>query len=182
MLNKFRYVTGDSDGHNTWQCLKCREMFSASSLYNWKFCPLCGTQWDGEVKWEEKYYPVKFMENPYSWVIQERNIFRHEYGDDMDGWKDTYKVLDAWKWGQYTTSKEVLQAWKNQIEYAQADLNEERKRHEVWCEHSGKWLPFHPFHIVQLRLVLRKKGHPDKIVLKYLESYQGEPSMAWLDG
>ena len=187
MLNQFRHVTGDVDGHNTWQCLKCREKFGAPSTHNWKFCPLCGTAWDSELKWEEPEWKreywrrVKHMANPYTWVIQERRIFRSCDGECITEWQDTYRNLEAWLWGKWTTAKDVLDMWKTEIGCLQADLTEEQAQHIRYCEHMGKDEPFHPFSIGQLRLVVRKPGQPDKIVKEYLPVYQEEPaSTGWL--
>lgn len=182
MLNRFRHVRSDHDDYNSWQCLKCREQFAAPSTHNWKFCPLCGTCWEGQLEWEKPYYQISTIENPYTWVIQERSIFRHADGESITEWKDTYKNLQAWLWGRWTKASDVFEMWNTEIAFAQSDLLEEKKRHIRYCEHMGKHEPFRPFSIQQLRLVVRKNGQPDKIIKEYLPTYQeGKPSMVWLD-
>lgn len=180
MLNKYRHVEDcrDSDGHASWQCLKCRAQFSAPSLYGWKFCPLCGTQWDGEMQWEkERHYPREAV-NPYAMVIQDRIVYRCRDGDSVRDWKDTYRSLKKWQWGREMTVKEFLEMWQNEVGLAQGDANEERKSHEAYCKHSGKSEPFSPFSITQLRMVLRKEGQPDKVVFEYLPTHQQKENCA----
>ena len=61
-MNKWRVYRGDHDGHCTYQCLKCKGYIRATEAVkydNWKFCPLCGTQWESEHKWEKPYYNIK---------------------------------------------------------------------------------------------------------------------------
>lgn len=182
MLNKFRHVEGDSDGHIEWQCLKCREKFSAPMLYGWKFCPLCGTQWEGELKWEKPFYQMKHMKNPYTWVIQERSVYTHAEGDRITEWKDSCKRMEAWMYGRWVKAKDVLDWYKNEIHLIQADLASEEKMHKRYCERMGTSDPFSPFAVYQIRLVVRKEGVADRTILEYLPGVEvGKTSMAWME-
>ena len=179
MLNKFRVVCGEHDGHSTWQCLRCRKMFYAPHVRDWNFCPLCGTRWDGELTWSKPRYPEKALENPYTWVIQERSVFTCHRSE----WKDTYRHMKAMEWGwKRTSAKDVLRMWKGEVGELIGQMRIEAKGHAAYCKHMGKDEPFVPFSLGHVRLVLRRDGKPDLIVFEYLPTYDnlGPTSQAWI--
>lgn len=169
MLDKVRHV--DNDGHDAWECLKCYGRFYASTIHGWKFCPLCGVFWDGRLEWEKPYYPTKHVRNSCSWVVQERSIFKHCDGESFSHWQDTYPIRESAGEG---TAAVALRTWQEHLDMVTAHLHEQAKDHETYCGHTGKVEPFTPFAIPQARLVFRKEGHPDKVVLERLEIWKGE--------
>lgn len=64
-MNKFR-IKSMYDEYNVYVCLKCKGDFTSNCLRGegWKFCPLCGTRWDGEFT---KRNPRYTLPNKYDW-------------------------------------------------------------------------------------------------------------------
>lgn len=61
MLKKWAYKKYMDDGHVKYQCCACRGYFSTGDYLGythsehgwvtcWKYCPLCGVEWEGAVK------------------------------------------------------------------------------------------------------------------------------------
>lgn len=108
-MNKWRIHRGDHDGHCSYQCLKCKGYIRATygmQYDNWKFCPLCGTQWEGEHKWEKPYYEQK---------RQFHNHYRLEYKSYID-----------WEWlGEGENTVNHWQGWN--VGYERKDVLERAK-------------------------------------------------------
>lgn len=170
MLNRWRYVAYTDDGASIYQCLKCYEKWEArtSPGDRWRFCPYCGTIWDGQHEWDAEkkwnFRQRKSYVSPFIWVIQEKVLF----SDFEKDWADTYKRMDAFSWGRWTTAREVLSMWKTEIAVANENINEEKKSHKQYCKYSGKNIPFCAFTVTQLRLIARWADGLQKAALEYL--------------
>ncbi len=52
MLNRWRLVEYTDDGCSIYECLKCDAQWEARTSpehSHWRFCPVCGTQWQGAL-------------------------------------------------------------------------------------------------------------------------------------
>ncbi len=154
----YRFVSSEPDGHSTHQCLSCKKEIYAPSLYSWKFCPFCGIEWQGELKWDEEkkakhkcWYPYgNNTESPsFTMVIQERTQWRNE--DTEKPWQDSYSKWDNIVNTGYSLSKYSLERWQ----LAVADARQ------------------HEFYKSQVRLVIRYPNGNEKVVLSYLPALKG---------
>lgn len=99
-INYWRAVRYTDDGCTEYQCLACGERWEGRSGpgYGWKFCPYCGTLWDGERPQSkrlaklERFYELRLQasmgrggEEPrrpwsigYWWVIEKRETWFYD--------------------------------------------------------------------------------------------------------
>lgn len=93
-LNKWRIVHDLDDGQGEFQCLKCRKRWEAGYQYYHEpfvFCPWCGIQFEGELKWrpewdspEDKWRDLKRMHrrdvdalHQYDWIVEHKVVWRN---------------------------------------------------------------------------------------------------------
>lgn len=52
---------------------------SCGSTHDWKFCPLCGTQWEGFIPEKERIYPP-YRKETRGWLLEVRrnNVWRED--------------------------------------------------------------------------------------------------------
>lgn len=97
MINKWRMIQYTDDGCELYQCLHCYNSWEARTnpkWGKWKFCPVCGTRWDGQLKKNEKtkYYPYDTSVGISCgvWKFQVSEIGKFEdsnYDDSERVWK-----------------------------------------------------------------------------------------------
>ncbi len=77
-INYWRCIDVDHDNHHTNQCLQCGEKFVGYCGREWKFCPLCGTCWVGQIELSQRLKNLhrmwdsqKYVHRSH-WIIQRR--------------------------------------------------------------------------------------------------------------
>ena len=93
MIDKFRQVRYTDDGCYLYQCLSCYKELEIRYIPNWKFCPMCGIEYSGELEcrpshepswlWkldlpENKRYELNkkcWKKDKAVWVIEERTVW-----------------------------------------------------------------------------------------------------------
>lgn len=113
-INKWRHVEDDMDGCSIYECLLCYNRWSSRSTPSpageegneyetkWKYCPCCGTKWDGRVwrdrddKDEERSrgWWVRKHYTPTHWWVIERKETDWAKWDRPSGhkWKAVYNL------------------------------------------------------------------------------------------
>jgi len=86
-IPKWRQVQYEDDGVYSYECLSCYHGFSVATGYlDWKFCPYCGIEWEGEVKWEKEKYSSYVREREYSVHLEARKLLSDEDPEDENSW------------------------------------------------------------------------------------------------
>jgi len=89
-MNRWREIQYVDDGCTAYQCLQCKESFTSRTEcggdHGYKFCPFCGTKWEGEHLWQDKIEYFPFVELPLEaqWVMFSRSRF----ANSDDAWTD----------------------------------------------------------------------------------------------
>jgi len=118
-IPKWRYVEYTDDGCTVYQCLSCYDSIEGRfSPADWKFCPYCGVEWEGEHKWliyDDNYKiiaparrnpdrVIKYGEISWNIELQELSLFKRDDGtytslSERDTWSSIYypedKVFDG---------------------------------------------------------------------------------------
>ena len=132
MIPKWREVRYTDDGCSIFQCLSCygqwesrsEPSYSHDGEYKaiWRFCPLCGCQWDGSAREGDHFglrrqriidairSPEPSSTPDFWWVVEERWI----WGQDEHPWKPIHKIRAG------TLVAKVL-ALKRQVEASKGD-------------------------------------------------------------
>lgn len=92
-IPKWRHVCYTDDGCDVYQCLNCYNEWESRTgpkcewkkEYNWKHCPYCGCQWEGEKEWDEERKSLKKSKN---FTPHEYYVLQHRIKDsDFDRWE-----------------------------------------------------------------------------------------------
>ena len=115
MINHWRLVKHTDDGCSVYECLSCLAEWEArtSPECGWKFCPACGTRWNGPLPnyrelankaWERRrqrwvaphYERGKRLSAP-EWRCESRNLnYDQDWEPDGTPFQGTAKA--AWSW------------------------------------------------------------------------------------
>lgn len=113
-IPKWRYVEYTDDGCTIYQCLSCYGHIEGRlNPADWKYCPYCGVEWEGEHKWliyDDNYKVIeparrkedrRIPSGKISWNIelQELSLFRRDDGayeslGERDKWSSLYYPED----------------------------------------------------------------------------------------
>jgi hypothetical protein len=121
MINKYRYIQYVEDGTSEYQCLSCyglMNIYDNPEWSNWRFCPLCGVEWDGKLEcrskhvapWEYRLQEARrddiirsiedrvTREKTRGWVIEERTVFWDKDGDNTTFYFSSKEHTGASDW------------------------------------------------------------------------------------
>jgi len=108
VLNKYCYVEARDDGCSLYECLACRNQWEIRvGMKNWKWCPFCGTEWEGELEWDIQKKFEKPYDNPRSRKDRLRNLaqvniqerFVESGAEPQDDWRTVRTIAaDAAPW------------------------------------------------------------------------------------
>lgn len=152
-LNKYRLKCHLDDGITAYQCLRCKNGWSlGSGMENWKFCPYCGTQWEGRheckpkdekeyelyKRWEEKK-PRNPSSVKYEWRLQ------HCYPGVDGKWEDCYhcgfsKIYEHPKWNEWSSEHRQAVCAVEELKSARKEEEDERatrspdEQKEYWLD------------------------------------------------
>ena len=124
-MNRYRYVEDNYDASPSWQCLKCKRYFTAYHDHTYRFCPYCGTEWDGrhecKAKWDRLYADSCRKLKPYRYEIQRfwfgRNLIeperlsfdtRHGMLHDLTGFDAVQALGEAKQCREYYDARVVV--------------------------------------------------------------------------
>lgn len=123
-LNRWRCVRYTDDGCSEYQCLSCYKTWegrTSPEYSQWKHCPYCGTQWEGQqncLHTGEKYYSLpRWSESRWPkpssyWIIEKRTHSGYEWSE-WTAWQQE-RVLDGrWKAKEIHEMLRDLRAWAN---------------------------------------------------------------------
>jgi len=96
----WRYVTYTDDGCSVYECLDCYRSWEARTdpkYSEWKFCPYCGCEWEGQKEWNSNVkWDRQKGRNPDPgsrlclplFVVQKRSVPLEE--ESFDEWKSVH--------------------------------------------------------------------------------------------
>jgi len=143
VVNKWRFVRYIDDGHNSFQCLKCKEFFTAASgpeNPKWLYCPMCGSKWAGKHECKEQHDRIYASSVPSSryWVIECRTI----WGGVPQEWKQERALPLSWPAKQvYDMLKEMRDVEPDDVDWGRTLRFEYRVR--IVSEVYSKWSEYH---------------------------------------
>ena len=79
MINKFRHIQYTDEGCDEYQCLSCYGKLEIRYINNWKFCPMCGIEFSGELECREHTTP--------SWLYKLDLDYHDQYELKKKLWK-----------------------------------------------------------------------------------------------
>ena len=79
MINKYRHMHYTDDGCDEYQCLSCYKQLEIRFIPDWKFCPMCGIEFSGQLKCRETHQP--------SWLYKLDLDHDARYELESRGWK-----------------------------------------------------------------------------------------------
>lgn len=132
-MNKWRKVQYLNDGVDEYQCLKCKSRFCVFSYVElWKFCPFCGTQWEGQHECStrderrEKIYDkmteaqreqesLRYREFKSHFVVQKQCLWKWEPQLVEEEWNDLMMSSEL-------GYKEAFLRWKAELEFNKDEI------------------------------------------------------------
>jgi len=183
-LSKYRNVDYTDDGCTLYECLNCYKRWEARTnpeWSEWKFCPTCGCEWEGELKWDSskpRYYPLRpsfpNSDNPFklyghSLHLEERGLLENEK-DEEENWTawDNLTLYPS----EYKDCKPIVNFLENNTYHKRTiSLFKLYKRfHELLSEHANTKIGYcWMYDKLELRIVAKirgvdSKGYGDTII------------------
>lgn len=130
-MNKYRFVSSDSDGHVRNQCLSCKTYWVGHSegLGGWKFCPFCGIEFVGEHKCvphderhPEWYGRMKRLQPHFWWIIEKQYVYKN------DGKSSKWERVCVYP--GFDSARHIHEILARERAFANSDIEDL----EWWCE------------------------------------------------
>ena len=126
-ITKYRHMNYTDDGCDLYQCLNCYKTLEIRYIPDWKFCPMCGIEFSGQLKCRETHEPSwlykldldynaaydlkskSWKKDKAGWIIEKRTVW-YDKGDDGE---ITYKYT----YGEHPGARDwhVYQQYDNRV-------------------------------------------------------------------